>query len=142
MDWETECLPQMHKVLGLVPNTAKAKRVKRLLWWAYCPSCLAPEAEASPTIRYQPRKCPRLNLLNKNIKHPSSIMMSLTELEETLAVCSEPPPLSRGATTKSRRIPRAQSCSGLEDSLLGLGQATSVLPHLQIQTQICFVALA
>lgn len=50
-----------------------------------------------------PRKCLRLNLLNKTHKYPSSIVMSLTELEETLAVCSEPPPLPRVATTKSRR---------------------------------------
>lgn len=43
-------------------------------------------------------------------------MMSLAELEETLAVCSEPPPLSGGVTTKSRRSPGALHCSGLEDT--------------------------
>lgn len=79
--------------LGVSPQYCKAKRVKRLLWWSYCPCCLAPEAEASPTIGHQPAPGSAWDwiYLTKNIKHPSSIIvMSLTELEETLAVCSDP----------------------------------------------------
>lgn len=44
--------------LGFSPQYCKAKHVKRLLWWSYCPCCLAPEAEASPTIGHQPQEVP------------------------------------------------------------------------------------
>lgn len=90
--------------LGFSPQCCKSKLCEEVALVGFLP------------FLPSPRKCLRWNLLNKT--HPASQQLrdGFTELEETLVVCSEPPPLSRDVTTKSRRSPGAQCCSGLEDT--------------------------